>query len=71
MTSHPWHQPTSLRKPALVDTSGQEETIVLDRAAEPGSFVVAPGFRDESGEPLQIRRRPEGSVVSLQVGAFR
>jgi hypothetical protein len=57
-------------KPTLVDTSGQEEKVVLDRAAEPGSFIVAPGSRDESGEPVQIGLRPDGSVVSLQVGAI-
>jgi hypothetical protein len=57
-------------KPTLVDTSGQEEKVLFDRAAEPGNFIVAPGSRDESGEPVQIRRRPDGKVVSLQVGAI-
>jgi CubicO group peptidase (beta-lactamase class C family) len=54
-------------KPTLIDTSGPDEKIPLDRAAEPGSFVVAPGYR-QSGEPVLFGRRPDGAVVSLQFG---
>jgi D-alanyl-D-alanine carboxypeptidase len=54
-------------KLTLVDTSERDEKIPLDRAAEPGSFVVAPGYR-ESGEPVKFGRRPDGTVESLFFG---
>ena len=54
-------------KLTLIDTSEPGEKIPLDRAAEPGSFVVAPGYR-ESGEPVQFEQRPDGTVVSLRFG---
>jgi CubicO group peptidase (beta-lactamase class C family) len=54
-------------KPALIDTSEPDEKIPLDRATEPGRFVVAPGYR-QSGEPVLFGRRPDGTVVSLQFG---
>ncbi len=54
-------------KLTLVDTSDPGEKIRLDRTAEPGGFIVAPGYR-ESGEPAEFGRRADGSVVSLHVG---
>jgi D-alanyl-D-alanine carboxypeptidase len=54
-------------KPTLVDTSAPGQKILLDRAAEPGGFIVAPGYR-QSGEPVRFGRRPDGTVVSLQLG---
>jgi D-alanyl-D-alanine carboxypeptidase len=54
-------------KPTLVDTSAPGQKILLDRAAEPGGFVVAPGYR-QSGEHVRFGRRPDGTVVSLQLG---
>ena len=40
---------------------------MLNRAGEPGSFVVAPGFR-QSGETVEFRRLPDGTVASLAFG---
>jgi len=54
-------------KLTLIDTSEPDGKIPLDRAAEPGSFVVSPGYR-QSGEPVLFGRRPDGAVVSLQFG---
>ncbi|HUC27422.1 MAG TPA: serine hydrolase domain-containing protein [Streptosporangiaceae bacterium] len=55
-------------KLTLVDTSEPGgEKIPLDPAAEPGSFVAAPGYRP-SGEPVQFGRRPDGTVESLSFG---
>ena len=51
----------------LVDTSEPDEKIPLDRAAEPGTFVAAPGYR-ASGEPVKFGRRPDGTVESLFFG---
>ena len=52
---------------AMIDTSDPSDGAVLDRAAEPGSFVVAPGVR-QSGEPVEFRRLPDGTVASLGLG---
>jgi CubicO group peptidase (beta-lactamase class C family) len=55
-------------KLTLLDVSEPGQPVVLDRAGEPGSFVVAPGFR-ESGEPIEFRRLPDGRVTGLMLGA--
>jgi D-alanyl-D-alanine carboxypeptidase len=54
-------------KLTLVDTSEPGEKIPLDRAAEPGAFVAAAGYRP-SGEPVEFGRRPDGTVESLFFG---
>jgi hypothetical protein len=54
-------------KLALLDVSEPGQPVTLERAGEPGSFVVAPGFR-ESGEPVEFRRLPDGRVVGLLFG---
>jgi D-alanyl-D-alanine carboxypeptidase len=54
-------------KLTLVDTSKPEEKLPLDRGAEPGTFVAAPGYRS-SGEPVKFGRRPDGNVESLFFG---
>ena len=54
-------------KLTLIDTSMPDEKVPLDRAAEPGSFVAAPGYR-QSGEPVEFGRRPDGAVESLAFG---
>jgi D-alanyl-D-alanine carboxypeptidase len=54
-------------KLTLVDTSEPGEKVPLDRAAEPGSFVVAPGYR-QSGEPVTFGRQADGTVDSLAFG---
>ena len=54
-------------KLTLLDVSEPGQPVVVDRAGEPGSFVVAPGFR-ESGEPVEFRRLPDGRVVALLFG---
>jgi CubicO group peptidase (beta-lactamase class C family) len=51
----------------LIDMSEPSDKAVLDRAAEPGSFVVAPGVR-QSGESVEFGRRPDGAVTSLAFG---
>ena len=51
----------------MIDTSNPSEKVVLNRAGEPGSFVVAPGVRP-SGEAVEFRRLPDGTVASLAVG---
>lgn len=51
----------------VIDASGAGEHVRLERAGEPGSFVVAPGLR-QSGEILEIRRLPDGRVASLLLG---
>jgi CubicO group peptidase (beta-lactamase class C family) len=54
-------------KLTLRDASEPGQPVTLERAGGPGSFVVAPGFR-ESGEPVEFRRLPDGRVVSLLFG---
>jgi CubicO group peptidase (beta-lactamase class C family) len=54
-------------KLTLIDTSEEGEKVPLDRAAEPGTFVAAPGYR-QSGEPVTFGRRADGTVVSLDFG---
>ena len=54
-------------KLALLDTSAAAQPVTLERAGEPGTFVVAPGFR-ASGEPVVFRRLPDGRVVALLFG---
>jgi hypothetical protein len=54
-------------KLAIVEGSGPGETVPLDNAAEPGSFVAAPGFR-QSGEPVSFQRRTDGAVTSMLIG---
>ena len=44
------------------------ETVPLERGSEPASFVVAPGFR-QSGEPVVLQRRADGTVTSMLTGA--
>ncbi len=51
----------------LIDTSEPSEKAVLNRADEPGSFVVAPGVR-QSGETVEFRRLADGTVASLGFG---
>jgi len=54
-------------KLAIVEGSGPGETILVERGSEPGSFVVAPGFR-QSGEPVAFERRADGAVTSMLLG---
>jgi CubicO group peptidase (beta-lactamase class C family) len=54
-------------KLTLVDVAEQGEKVPVERGSQPGSFVVAPGYR-QSGEPVEFRRRPDGAVVSLLFG---
>jgi D-alanyl-D-alanine carboxypeptidase len=54
-------------KLTLIDTSEPDEKLPLDRGAEPGTFVAAPGYRS-SGEPVKFGRRPDGTVESLFYG---
>jgi CubicO group peptidase (beta-lactamase class C family) len=51
----------------MIDTSEPGEKVVLNRAGEPGSFVVAPGVR-QSGEPVEFRRLADGSVAGMTFG---
>lgn len=53
-------------KLALLDAAEPGQPIAV-AVGEPGSFVVAPGFR-ESGEPVEFLRRPDGRVVALLFG---
>ncbi|MGN6791349.1 MAG: serine hydrolase domain-containing protein [Streptosporangiaceae bacterium] len=55
-------------KLAIVEGSGPGETVPLERGSKPGSFVVAPGFR-QSGEPVVFARRDDGAVTSMLIGA--
>jgi CubicO group peptidase (beta-lactamase class C family) len=50
---------------AVVEGDGPGEIVPLERGSEPGTFVVAPGFRT-SGEPLVFQRRPDGAVTAMQ-----
>ena len=54
----------------LIDMSDPADKVVLNRAGEPGGFVVAPGVRS-SGEAVEFRRLPDGSVASLAYGGGR
>jgi hypothetical protein len=54
----------------LIDMSDPADKVVLNRAGEPGGFVVAPGVRS-SGEAVDFRRLPDGSVASLAYGGGR
>ena len=54
-------------KLAIVEGSGPGETILIERGREPGSFLVAPGFR-QSGEPVVFQRRADGVVTSMLLG---
>lgn len=49
----------------FVDWQAPGELMPLERVQS--SFVVASGFR-QSGETLEVRRRPDGAVVSLALG---
>ncbi len=56
------------RETGLASTCRQPgQPVALEPAAEPGSFVVAPGFR-ESGQPAVFQRLPDGPVVALVFG---
>jgi CubicO group peptidase (beta-lactamase class C family) len=56
------------RKLAVVGgEDGPGEIMPLEQGSDPGSFVVAPGFR-QSGEPLVFRRREDGAVTSMLIG---
>jgi CubicO group peptidase (beta-lactamase class C family) len=55
-------------KLAVVEGDGPGQVMPLERGREPGTFVAAPGFR-LSGEPLVFRRRPDGTVTSMQVAS--
>ena len=54
----------------LIDMSDPADKVVLNRAGEAGGFVVAPGVRS-SGEAVEFRRLPDGSVASLAYGGGR
>jgi len=54
-------------KLAIVEGPGPGETILVERGSEPGSFVVAPGFR-QSGEAAVFLRRADGVVTSVLFG---
>ena len=54
-------------KLTLVEGSGPGESVPIERGSEPGSFVVAPGFR-QSGEPVLFQRRADGTVTSMLLG---
>ena len=54
-------------KLAIVEGSGPGETLLVERGSEPGSFVVAQGFR-QSGEPVVFQRRADGAVTSMLIG---
>lgn len=54
-------------KLTVIDGQGEGEPMPLEAGSEPGSFVVAPGFR-ESGEPLVFGRRADGAVTSMLMG---
>lgn len=51
----------------LVAGQGEAEPMPVTPGSEPGSFVVAPGFR-ESGEPLVFGGRADGAVTSMVMG---
>ena len=54
-------------KVTLIGVSEPDMKIPLDRAAEAGTFVAAPGYR-QSGEPVTFGRRADGTVDSLDFG---
>jgi hypothetical protein len=54
-------------KLAVVEGDGPGEIMPLERGSEPGTFVVAPGFR-QSGEPVVFQRRADGAVTSMLIG---
>ena len=57
-------------KLTLIDTSDGSDKVPLEpveRAGEPRTFVVAPGFR-QSGETVEFRSLPDGKVASLLLG---
>lgn len=54
-------------KLTLVDSQAPGEQVTLEPGSHPGTFVVAAGFR-QSGETLSIRRRADGTVVSMLLG---
>ncbi len=54
-------------KITLIDVSEPAEKIPLEVAAEPGTYVAAPGYR-VSGEPVVFNRRPDGTVESVNLG---
>ena len=54
-------------KLTVVEGDGPGETMPLEPGSEPGSFIVAPGFR-QSGEPLVFRRNADGTVTSMLLG---
>jgi len=54
-------------KLTLVEGSGPGESVPIECGSEPGSFVVAPGFR-QSGEPVVFQRRADGTVTSMLLG---
>jgi CubicO group peptidase (beta-lactamase class C family) len=51
----------------MIDTSEPGEKVVLNRADGPGGFVVAPGVR-QSGEPVEFRHLPDGTVAGMTFG---
>jgi CubicO group peptidase (beta-lactamase class C family) len=54
-------------KLTIVEGSGPGESVPVERGSEPGSFVVAPGFR-QSGEPVAFMRRADGAVTAMLIG---
>ena len=52
---------------AVVAGDGPGQIVPLEHGREPGTFVVAAGFRT-SGEPVVFRRRPDGTVTSILMG---
>jgi CubicO group peptidase (beta-lactamase class C family) len=54
-------------KLTLLGVSEPDQPVTLERAGEPGSFVVAPGVR-ASGEPVVFQRLPDGRVAGLLFG---
>jgi D-alanyl-D-alanine carboxypeptidase len=51
----------------LIDPAYQDEKVLIERGAEPGTFVVGPGFR-QSGEPLEFRRLTDGTIAGVMFG---
>jgi CubicO group peptidase (beta-lactamase class C family) len=51
----------------LINSDEPGEKVLIERGPETGTFVVAAGFRP-SGEPVEFRRLPDGTIAGLSVG---
>ena len=51
----------------LIDSDEPGDKVVIEPGREPGTFVVAAGFR-QSGEPIEFRRLPDETIGSLAFG---